>query len=88
VLADRQRLCMVYAEQKMHTKKNAFFSLERTLAGMNPLTVLTRGYGIVRKNKKIISGVSQISSGDDIDIQFSDGSLTARVHSPQRTLPL
>lgn len=47
---------------------------------LNPLEVLNRGYAAVYKNdNEILTGVSEIKSGDSIRIEFSDGSAYASV---------
>ena len=49
------------------------------LEGLNPLSVLLRGYAAVSKGERIISSVKDTDIGQDIDITMSDGVLTCRV---------
>ncbi len=58
----------------------------RNLENMNPLSVLRRGYSIVRKKGTVVRSTQQLKSGDLIDVRFSDGELGAKVTSPQAEL--
>jgi len=53
------------------------------LAALNPLAVLGRGYAVVTSGSHIVSAGAQLSPGDRIDIQFSDGRVSAEVISEQ-----
>lgn len=87
-LYDQRNLLGMRMEQRVKDIKNNLLSLERNIGNMNPLTVLKRGYGIIRKKGRVISRVQDMSAGDRIDIQLSDGTLPATIASPQGTLPL
>jgi exodeoxyribonuclease VII large subunit len=51
---------------------------ESQLNTVNPTATLQRGYAIVRhKEGKIVSSVSQVKEGDNLEIQVSDGSFDA-----------
>ena len=68
--------------QNVLQKKRERLSLvSAKLTAINPLAVLSRGYSYSQKNGAVISSVSQISSGDEIDIRFADGSASARILS-------
>jgi exonuclease VII large subunit len=43
------------------------------------LKTLSRGFAKITKNKKLVSSISQLAKGDEIDITLSDGSKQARV---------
>ncbi|MBI2645377.1 exodeoxyribonuclease VII large subunit [Candidatus Uhrbacteria bacterium] len=87
-LYDQQNLFIMRMEQKIKDAKNNLLSFERNMGNMNPLMVLKRGYGIIRKKGRAISHIQDVSVGDRIDIQLSDGTLPATVSSPQGTLSL
>ena len=58
------------------------------LLALNPLTVLERGYGLVKSNNKIISSTKEINSQDIIGIQLKDGTIVSvvkEVHVLQKT---
>lgn len=47
--------------------------------GINPIKLLQRGYGIVKKDKKIIKKVEEIEVNDIIEVVVSDGIVKSRV---------
>lgn len=49
------------------------------LDALSPLKVLSRGYSVVRKEKKIIADSKSVAPDDILDIQFSKGSAKCRV---------
>jgi exodeoxyribonuclease VII large subunit len=63
----------------MDINKNAFLNLLNKLEVLNPLSVLKRGYTIVKMNNKAISNVAKLNKDDLIDIYFRDGIVSAKV---------
>ncbi len=50
------------------------------LDGVNPLRVLSLGYGLLEdENGKVISSVSEVSAGDNVRVRLSDGEIGATV---------
>lgn len=49
------------------------------LDSLNPRNVLKRGYSVVRKNKIAVRSTADIISGDELTIEFYDGSTKAEV---------
>ncbi len=47
------------------------------LDALNPLSVLSRGYSMVRKNGSVVTGASGLKQGDEITLTFSDGDARA-----------
>lgn len=60
--------------------------LERQLNTVNPLTVLKRGYSIIKKKGIAISSVKDVHPGDQIDIAFGDGDARGKILSAQQEL--
>lgn len=54
------------------------------LDALNPLKVLARGYSVVYSDDKIITSVENLSSGDKIKIQFSDGIANAEISETEK----
>lgn len=50
--------------------------LSGQLHQLSPLATLARGYTVVRKDLRVIRSVAQVTSGDDVEVVFQDG--TAR----------
>jgi len=53
------------------------------LTALNPLAVLARGYSVVTSGGAIVSSTAQLSPGDRISIQLSDGTAAAEVINEQ-----
>ncbi len=51
----------------------------KSLDALSPLKTLSRGFAKISKDQKLVSSVSQLSSGDEIDITLSDGNKQATV---------
>ena len=49
------------------------------LSLFNPAAALKRGYAIVKKGSQYIISTKQVSSGDKLSIQLSDGKIKAVV---------
>ena len=46
---------------------------------VSPLKVLSRGYSLVTKNGETVKSSKKLSSGDNVEITFSDGRLNAEI---------
>ena len=62
-------------------KKMCFVANVGKLEGLNPLSVISRGYSVVQKNGKTLSDVASAEVGDIITVRLLDGSLSAEVKS-------
>ncbi len=51
------------------------------LNAMNPLSVLERGFGVVSKDQKILCSVSELRSGDRVELRLADGRAEAEIVS-------
>ena len=66
--------------QNISLKKHRYVALTSKLDAMSPLKVLTRGYAITQKDDgTMLRSVSQVASGDHIQIRLQDGALIARI---------
>ena len=59
--------------------KNRYVNLLSKLEVLNPITTIKRGYSITKINNKVISSINNISKGDKITNQVSDGYLECEV---------
>lgn len=59
--------------------KKLIEQLNRSIKHLSPYMVLKRGYSISFKDGKIISSMSDLSKGDKITSQISDGSFTSEI---------
>lgn len=54
-------------------RKNEISVLSQKLDALSPLKVLSRGYGMISKDEKIITTVKKVSSGDLMKVDMLDG---------------
>ncbi|MBE6917376.1 MAG: exodeoxyribonuclease VII large subunit [Ruminococcaceae bacterium] len=66
--------------QTIERKKRRFVEQTAKLDAMSPLKVLTRGYAMAQTaDGKVLKSVSQVDSGETINVSLSDGALCATV---------
>lgn len=72
---------LVAAQNQCYNRNNQrYIALTAKLDAMSPLKVLTRGYAMVQTGEgAVIRSFSQVQCGEQIDISFSDGKLSATV---------
>jgi exodeoxyribonuclease VII large subunit len=51
----------------------------KSLEAVNPLSVLSRGYAVVKKDSKAVSSSKNLFVGDTVKIEFSDGEIAATI---------
>lgn len=66
-------------ETIIKNKKEEYLRLLGKLEVLNPLLTLKRGYSIAKHNDKVISSASSVDVGDEVDIEFDDGTVHTRV---------
>lgn len=66
--------------QCINRNNQRYIALTAKLDAMSPLKVLTRGYAMAQTDGgEVVRSVSQVRTGDRINVSFSDGSLQATV---------
>ena len=63
-----------------NTRKNDLNNITGLISKLNPLEILKNGYGVIEKNKTRVSGVEDISVGDNIIVYLSDGEIETTVN--------
>jgi len=66
----RQKLLLARHQLSLHS---------RSLDTLSPLKTLARGFATISKDDKLVTSVTQLSSGDEIDITLTDGKKRATV---------
>ncbi len=75
----KERLLLA-GKQHINAKQQAFANTIEQLHIVSPLATIARGYSVVRNPKnEIVKSTSQVSSGDEVSIQVSDGKISAIV---------
>ena len=67
--------------KSIFSQKQGFFeSVCGKLSVVNPLAVLTRGYGVIQNSEgRVVSSVKILNVGDDVKIRVSDGEAIAKI---------
>ena len=60
-------------------KKEPYYKYINKLEVLNPLLTLKRGYSIAKTKDKVISSVKDVEKGDEVEIEFNDGSINTKV---------
>ena len=66
-------------EEIIKPKKEACLKNINKLEVLNPLLTLKRGYTMAKSGDKVISSAKEVSSGDELDIEFDDGTVNTKV---------
>ncbi len=77
--ADLDRRLALAGTHAVRQKRSDYAGVCSRLTNLNPLAVLARGYAAVRVGEKTITGASQVSKGDRLNVRFSDGEVIAIV---------
>ena len=71
---------MIKSFERIYSQSNAsFLKVASKLNSLSPTNVLLRGYSVVYKDDKIISSKDDVSKGDKIKLNFSDGVKKAEI---------
>ena len=65
--------------QQIDNKNYRFSLLNTKLQSINPLSLMDKGYAVVKKNKNVIKGINDIDINDILDIEVKDGIIQTKV---------
>ena len=65
--------------QKILLARHQLSLQSRALDTLSPLKTLSRGFATVSKDERLVTSVTQLASGDDVEIRLSDGKKSARI---------
>ena len=86
----REKLDTMHSDMMLSMDKYLAKMRERLALGaekinaMNPLSVLRRGYAIAESRGAVIHSVESVKENDSIELQLSDGKISATVNSIKR----
>ena len=66
-------------KKRVEDKVYSFNILNTKLQTINPLALMEKGYAVVKKNKNVIKGISDIKVNDLLDIEIKDGTIKTKV---------
>ena len=67
------------SQRQLDQRRASLANASRALDAVSPLGTLARGYAVVRAGNRVITSSHDVSTGDTLDAQLADGSLTATV---------
>lgn len=70
-------------QQLLANQKQQFANAVRTLEILNPLSLMSKGFTVTYHKEKVVQSVKQLHEKDQIQIQFVDGQVHAKVTSIQ-----
>ncbi|MBQ2944699.1 MAG: exodeoxyribonuclease VII large subunit [Ruminococcus sp.] len=71
---------LIFAGEKILSEQKVMNDeLKLRLFSLDPQAILSRGYSVITAGEKTVSSVSQIKSGDNINIILSDGEVNATI---------
>lgn len=79
---DNERLLQQLISASHHIVKQETSQLNyliQSLDHLSPLNILGRGYGITKKEGKVVKSTSQVTKDDHINVMVSDGTIAAKV---------
>ena len=66
-------------ESIFKTKRTALDNFIGKLEVLNPLLTIKRGYAVARTDGKVVSSAKDLKKDDELEIEFKDGKVNARV---------
>src|SRR5690606_28831848 len=60
------------AKETVQRQGRTLDSAVRTLQALNPLSVMDRGYSLVRSGDRVIKSAGELDAGDKVSISFRD----------------
>jgi exodeoxyribonuclease VII large subunit len=66
-------------EEVTKAKREMFLRNVDKLKILDPLLTLKRGYSIAKVDDKVVSSAKDVKSGDELDIEFDDGTVNTKV---------
>lgn len=65
--------------RSLEASQSRFAKLAVVLDSISPLRVVSRGYSLVYKDKKLLKSVQGLKAGDELQVQFAEGSAHVEV---------
>lgn len=73
----------VNMNQILDNKKNIYQMLNQHLTLSNPLSIMDKGYSVVKHNDTFVKSITDVSLGDKLEIRVKDGFIISTVEETQ-----
>ena len=71
---------------RISTIKSKFINANSKLIALNPMAVLSRGYGaVLNESNNVVKSIDDVNVDDSITVMLKDGNLTALVQKKNRS---
>ena len=70
---------LYFANKNLQMQTSLFEKTIAKLDALSPLKILSKGYSVTELNGKAVTSSKQLSSGDEVDLIFSDGSVRGKI---------
>ncbi len=71
-------------DNKLMILENKLNLVHTEIDGLNPLTILSRGYTTIKQENNYVKTINDVSIGKEIEIQMHDGSITSLVTKKEK----
>lgn len=78
-LERQQKMLEMNITRVLNKKTNEYLLSLNKLELLNPLSIMKKGYSVTKKNGKVIKKVSDVSTGDNVDVLVNDGIIKTKV---------
>ena len=68
-------------ESMLASKRLVFLTNIGKLNALSPLAVMARGYSVLQKDDRVVSGINDVQVGDCVTVRLRDGSISATVEA-------
>lgn len=79
IFADKSNFFRKTISEMYNEKSSSILKLSSKLEGLNPVSVLARGYSIAEKDGQVVNSKSQLKINDEFSLELSDGKIKAIV---------
>lgn len=74
----------IYFERYLAKKENSYLLSINKLELLNPLSIMKKGYSVLKKNDVVIKSIDDVNINDNVDILVNDGVLCANIISKRK----
>ncbi len=86
-LASATESLIAAMQERISSERERFISVNSKLIALNPMSVLSRGYGAVfAENGSVVKSINDIDINERITVKISDGSINATVIDKERSI--
>jgi len=78
------RLILQNYKELYAKKSHPFEMLRMQLEGLNPLSIMDRGFAVIKKDHRVITSVDSVEINDELTLRLKDGWILAKVKNKEK----